>query len=566
MALEPSPDFSIAIVGAGFGGLAVAIGLKTKWRLSDFVIFERGADIGGTWRDNTYPGCSSDVPIHFYSLSTDPKPDWNRRYGTQPEILDYMQSVVDKHGLRTHCRFHTSVDGAEWDADANLWRIETRDVRAAGEKKQLFYATALVSAIGVLVVPRIPMLQGIETFKGEVFHSARWRHDVDLRGKRVGVLGNGSSAAQFIPAIAEDPTVTVVNFVRTAMWYMPRQNSRYSKIAKFAFAHIPLVQLIHRFMIAATIETNYLVMRAKGNSYLGKSFTKKSRDFIKATVPAKYHHVIIPTYPFGCKRIVFDERYLKSLNRSNVCLSFDHIVQVEPDGVITATGEKVSLDVIIYGTGFVTDDYPLNVRGTRGTLKEYNDAHGGPMAYLGSTVPGFPNFFMMQGPNTVTGHTSVLFSEESQVPYLLQLLAPLRAGVLKSVAPTDAATDRYNDMLQERLEDTVWTQCASWYRVGGRGRVFSTFPGPLVLFWWWLRRVRWEDYEIDGPGPGVKEWRRRQAGRSYRALFVEVALVGALVALVYAVLLWGVEPREILEQVGNAVKILWNRLLKRFPV
>lgn len=139
-------------------------------------------------------GCSSDVPIHFYSLSTDPKPDWNRRYGTQPEILDYMQSVVDKHGLRTHCRFHTSVDGAEWDADANLWRIETRDVRAAGEKKQLFYATALVSAIGVLVVPRIPMLQGIETFKGEVFHSARWRHDVDLRGKRVGVLGNGSSA------------------------------------------------------------------------------------------------------------------------------------------------------------------------------------------------------------------------------------------------------------------------------------------------------------------------------------------------------------------------------------
>ena len=197
------------------------------------------------------------------------------------------------------------------------------------------------------------------------------------------------------------------------------------------------------------------------------------------------------------------------------------------------------------------------------------------MAYLGSTVPGFPNFFMMQGtlpereqfpfppthtiatascgsitgPNTVTGHTSVLFSEESQVPYLLQLLAPLRAGVLKSVAPTDAATDRYNAMLQERLEDTVWTQCASWYRVGGRGRVFSTFPGPLVLFWWWLRRVRWEDYEIDGPGPGVKEWRRRQAGRSYRALFVKVALAGALVALVYAVLLWGVEPREILEQV-----------------
>lgn len=211
----------------------------------------------------------------------------------------------------------------------------------------------------------------------------------------------------------------------------------------------------------------------------------------------------------------------------------------------------------------------MNVRGTLGTLKEYNDAHGGPMAYLGSTVPGFPNFFMMEGmsqlvylneslptllqrvpldtgPNTVTGHTSVLFSEETQVPYLLQLLEPVRAGILKSVAPTDAATDRYNDMLQERLNDTVWSQCVSWYRVGGRGRIASTFPGPLVLFWWWLWRLRWEDYEIDGPG--VKEWRRRHARRSSKARFVMLALAGVFVALVSAVLLGGVELKEVPEQ------------------
>lgn len=223
----------------------------------------------------------------------------------------------------------------------------------------------------------------------------------------------------------------------------------------------------------------------------------------------------------------------------------------------------------------------MNVRGTRGTLKEYNDAHGGPMAYLGSTVPGFPNFFMIQGmsqlvylneslptllrrvpldtgPNTVTGHTSVLFSEESQVPYLLQLLEPVRAGLLKSVAPTEAATDRYNDMLQERLKGTVWSQCVSWYRVGGGGRIVSTFPGPLVLFWWWLRRPRWEDYEIDGPG--AKEWRRWHA---LRPRLVMVALAGVFVAPASAVLLGGVQPKEILEQAVRfleALNVVWAEL------
>ncbi|KAF8495884.1 FAD/NAD-P-binding domain-containing protein [Russula emetica] len=585
MALKPSKDFSIAIVGAGFGGLAVAIGLKTKWRLSNFVIFERGADIGGTWRDNTYPGCGSDVPVHFYSFSTDPKPDWDRNFATQPEILEYMHGVVDKYGLRTHCQFHTSVDKAEWDADKNMWRIETRDVRTG--KKQLSHATVLVSAIGILVVPRIPKLQGIESFKGEVFHSARWRHDVDLRGKRVGVLGNGSSATQFIPIISEDPTVTVVNFARTAMWYVSPSKHSYSAFAKWTFANIPLVRFLYRFIIAITFEISFFVMRAKGNNYLGLLYSKSSQRFMKATVPAKYHHLVIPTYPFGCKRIVRDQGYLQSLNRPNVRLTFDHIARVEPDGVVTTIGEKVPLDVIIYATGFITDNYPLDVRGTRNTLKEYNDAHGGPMAYLGSTVPGFPNFFMMQGPNTTTGHTSVIFSEESQVPYLLQLLEPLRAGLLKSVAPTDLATDRYNDMLQERLQDTVWSQCASWYRVGGRGRIASTFPGPLVLFWWWLRRICWEDYEIKGPG--AEEWRRRRHTQcSYKSLLVTVALVGLIVALVFAVLLGVVEPREFLEEAvtfflsyvevvraesrharlmqRNAAKTLWNRLLERFPM
>ncbi|KAI9439246.1 FAD/NAD-P-binding domain-containing protein [Lactarius indigo] len=548
MAHKTSPGFSVSIVGAGFGGLAVAIALKTKWGFDDFVIYERGADVGGTWRDNTFPGCASDVNVHFYSLSTDLKSDWKNSHGTQPEIFGYIQRLTDKYGLRKHCRFHTSLDKAEWDADAKVWCIETRDVRTG--ETQVTRATALVSAIGVLLVPKIPKLQGMESFKGEVFHSARWRHDVDLHGKRVGVLGNGSSASQFIPAISKNPTVSVVNFARTKMWFVPAPLVPYREITKWAFAHIPFVQRIHRFAIAASYEMAFLVFKGKGNHYANKYMTKVSLDYVKKTAPSKYHRLIIPTYPFGCRRIVRDQGYLRSLSRPNVRLTFDNVALVESDGVVTETGEKVHLDVIICGTGFVTDDYPLNVCGTRGTLKEYNDAHGGPTAYLGTTVPGFPNFFMMQGellpwpsivafclsltlphpigsgPNTITGHTSAIFSEESQIPYILQLLAPVRSGALTSVVPTDTATDKYNDMLQVRLNNSVWTQCTSWYRTGARGRIFSTFPGPLVLLWWWLRKPRWDDFEVEGPG--ADEWRRRHESSARKMWAVTITLVVAL--------------------------------------
>jgi len=232
---------------------------------------------------------------------------------------------------------------------------------------------------------------------------------------------------------------------------------------------------------------------------------------------------------------VRDQGYLESLGRPNVRLTFDNITRIEPDGILMETGEKVHLDVIICATGFVTDEYSLDVRGTRGTLKEYNNAHGGPTAYLGTTVPGFPNFFMMQGPNTITGHTSAIFSEEAQIPYILQLLAPVRSGVLTTVVPTDAATDKYNDMLQKRLGNSVWTQCASWYRAGAQGRIFSTFPGPLVLLWWWLRKPRWNDFEVEGPG--AEQWRRRgsRARKAPAVVFMVtlVAVMGVLMLVAY---------------------------------
>ncbi|KAI0260380.1 FAD/NAD-binding domain-containing protein [Gloeopeniophorella convolvens] len=560
MAPKSNHEFNVVIIGSGIGGLLAAIALKTKWGLEDFVIYERASDIGGTWRDNVYPGCASDVPIHNYSLASDPKPDWKRSHALQPEILEYLQGVTDKYGLRSYCKFHTSVDNLEWDPEANVWRIETRDVRT-GETQQS-RATAVVSAIGILVVPRFPTVQGIDSFKGDTFHSARWRKDIDLHGKRVGVLGNGSSACQFIPIISNDPTTSVVNFARTPMWYVPSPFIPYRETTKWIFARFPLVQRLYRYKIAARDDSAYIIFGGK-NSFLGKLWSYSCEKYAKKVAPAKYHDVIIPNYPLGCRRVVRDQGYLEALHRENVRLTFDHIDHVEPDGAVLVTGEKVPLDVIIYGTGFVTDNYPLDVRGPNGTLKEYNDAHGGPMAYLGSTVPGFPNFFMMQGPNTTTGHTSVIYSEESQIPHLLQLLDPLRSGALTSVAPTVAATEKYNDMLQARLENSVWTQCASWYRVGSRGRIFSTFPGPLVLLRWWLRKVRWEDYEV--AGPGAEAWRRSHARRPRGAIALAVTLLGAMGALVSAVFFKGADTAEILKQAETIVNTVWDRALEQLP-
>ncbi|KAI0260368.1 FAD/NAD-P-binding domain-containing protein [Gloeopeniophorella convolvens] len=528
MGPDNKANFNVVVIGAGFGGLATSIALKTKWKLDNFIIYESGGDVGGTWRDNTYPGAGSDIPVHFYSLSSDLKPDWVQSHGTQDEILAYLRSVAEKYGLIEHCRFNTYVHGATWDDDAGVWRVEIEN-RNTG-KREVVRATAIVSALGVLCVPKFPKLSGADTFAGTSFHSARWRHDVDLRGKRIGVIGNGSSAAQLLPIISRDPSVNVVNFSRTPNWFFPAEYKKYSSFEKWAFAHIPFVMKLHRYIIASTCEMRFVIFRGK-KSLIRQFLSKNVLEYMKREAPAEYLEQLIPSYPLGCKRLVRDTDYLSALGRENVRLTFDAIESVEPQGIVTKSGERIPLDVIIYATGFVTNEYPLDIKGPNGTLAEYNTAHGGPMAYLGSTVPGFPNFFMIHGPNTGPGHTSAIFMEEAQVSYLLQLYDPLRKGLLKSIAPTDQVTDKYNKKLQAKLENYVWTQCASWYRVGANGRIATNFPGPLVQFAWWLRKPRWSDYTV--AGPRVAEWEsvRRTRARVAAVRTICILVTAALVVL-----------------------------------
>lgn len=523
-------DPQIAIIGAGVGGLAFAIALKRQWGFKDFIIFERTDDIGGTWRENTYPGCGSDIAIHWYSLSTDLKPDWTRAYAGQPEIQSYWQDLTSKYDLRPSIRFNTNVNSATWNVDEKLWEINTED-RKTGVKTHI-RTKILVSAIGILAEPNTPKFGGVglEGFKGVSFHSARWDHNLVLSGKRVAVIGNGCSATQFVPIISADPTVNVVHFCRTPMWYIPLPQTIYSSFTIWLFRYVPFVARLYRLYTAVKEDTRFIAFRGE-KSFLSRVLARTLRSYITNRAPAEYVDKLIPKYPPGCRRLIPGTDYLGALHRPNLTQNWDKIEGIAEDGIVTSQG-RLPFDVIITATGFVTDKYPVHIRGRTGqTVEEFYDSQGGPTAYLGTTLPGFPNFITVSGPNTVTGHASVIFTDEVQINYALKLLKPVTSSLLTSVEPTVAALNKYNDWISRRLRNSVWTQCVSWYRAGSQGKIFSTFPGPVVLLWWFMRKVNWADFEVIPVEGKAQTWERsKKMGRSVTMLTVlGVLLVGGLV-------------------------------------
>ncbi|THH17022.1 hypothetical protein EW146_g3719 [Bondarzewia mesenterica] len=486
------------------GGMAFAIALKRQWGFEDFVIYERASEVGGTWRDNQYPGCASDVPVHWYSFSTDLKLNWERPYGFRSDIQSYLVDVAAKYSLH-----------------AKLWRILVED--AVTKERREVHAKVLISAIGLFFELNMPKLQGLREFKGELFHSSRWRHDLDLRGKRVAVIGNGCSAIQFVPIISADSTVKVMNFARTPMWFVPRSsNAKYSACAQWAFKKLPLIARLYRAIIMFSFEIRFIVWHGR-NSFFNKLTARLMTWYIKRTAPKEYHDSLIPSYRAwyfsslmidtstsipaalapGCKRVIVDHNYLNALHRPNLTLSWDAIDGITQTGIVTSKGE-IPFDVIICATGFVTDKYPIPIRGRTGqTVEEYWASQGCPTAYLGTTLPGFPNFIMIAGPNAASGHASLTFLEETQVKYALKVIKPVIDNQFASVEPTVHASESYNGHIQRRLAESVFTQCSSWYRVGSGGKIFSMWPGPVTTFWWWTRKVRWSDYLVSRNRTGV---------------------------------------------------------------
>ena len=475
-------DVDVAIVGSGFSGLGAAIRLKQQG-LDDFVVLERGDDVGGTWHYNTYPGCACDVPSHLYSFSFAPNPDWSETYSKQPEIRAYLRRTADRFGVRPHVRLRHEVTAAQWSDEAARWDIET----SAGR----FRARVLVSAAGPLTEPKIPDLPGLGDFEGATFHSARWDHGYDLGGRRVASIGTGASAIQYVPAI--QPQVERLHvFQRTAPWVLPHSTRPISDRERRLYRRFPALQRLVRGGVYAARELA-VVGFAKDPRAMAVAERLARRHMRRQISDPELLEKVTPGYTIGCKRILPSNRWYRALGKPNVELVTGGVERVLPHAVVGADGVEREVDAIVFGTGFHVTDVPLAklVRGRDGrTLEE--SWQGSMRAYLGSTVAGFPNLFLMLGPNTGLGHSSMVYMIESQINYLLGALRAMRERGAATVEVRAEAVERYNDALDERMDGTVWnTGCASWY-LDDTGRNATLWPD-----WTWRFRRRTARFDAE---------------------------------------------------------------------
>ena len=467
----------IAVIGAGFGGIGAAIRLKQQG-YHDFVLLDRGDEVGGTWRDNSYPGCACDVPSHLYSLSFAPNPHWSRSFSGQAEIFAYLRRVADEHGLRPHLRLRHEVLGARWDAASGSWLIDT--------SQDGYQAEFLIAAGGPLSEPAVPDLPGREEFTGEMFHSARWRHDLDLTGRRVAVVGTGASAIQFVPRIAGQ-VQRLHLFQRTAPWVMPRADRSISAAER---ALLRRSSLARRAMRAGV----YWGRELSATAFLRPAFMRAgqavARRHLRRSVPdPQLRALLTPDYTMGCKRVLLSNDYYPALTRDNVEVVPSGVERITPTGVVGHDGTVREVDTIIFGTGFHVTDMPIAAlitgRDGRTLAEAWRES---ARAYLGTSVAGFPNLFLLLGPNTGLGHTSVVFMIECQIGYLLMLLRHTdRTGT--PLEPTQQAQDEYAAGVDRRMRPTVWSTggCRSWY-VDAGGRNSTIWPGYTWSYWLRTRR------------------------------------------------------------------------------
>lgn len=483
-------SLSILIIGTGFGGLGMAIQLR-KAGYRNLTLLEKANRVGGTWRDNTYPGAACDVQSHFYSYSFEPKHDWSRKFGLQSEILGYMEHCVEKYGLGEHIRFNAEVSAAEFDQRRNCWTVTL----TSGET---LTARILITATGQLNQPARPRIAGLDRFEGELFHSARWDHDYDLTGKRVAVIGTGASAIQFVPEIARQ-VKTLNLFQRSAAWVLPKPDRPFRPWEQWLFSKLPVWDRIYRYLIYWKNESRALAFtRFHG---LLEVFARQARQEAKKRVtdPDKLRK-LIPDYQIGCKRILISNDWYPAINQSNVNLVTDAIREIAPDGVVTADGEHYPVDAIILATGFRATEFlsPISISGRNG--KNLNEAwKDGAVAFKGITVSGFPNMFMLYGPNTNLAHNSILYMLESQFRYVLDCLKALDKYPGAAMDVREDRQERFSQVVQSGLEGTVWdTGCMSWY-LDENGKNTVNWPGFTFTYRFATRHADTADYQFLNP-------------------------------------------------------------------
>ncbi len=478
----------VAIIGFGFSGLCLALQLKRSGR-DDFVVLEKSDRLGGTWRDNTYPGAACDVRSFQYCFSFEQKTDWSRMWSGQEEILEYMDDCAKRGGVLPHVRFETEVTSARYDDRDRVWRIETRVGDREGEPLEV---DVLVSGVGQLHKPVFPDIPGRERFAGPSFHSARWDHGVELGGKRIGVIGNGASAIQFVPEIAELAARLVV-FQRTPNWIIPRGDRPYTEAEKARFARSRIWSKLYRWSCYLRQELLFGVM--KGRPRASRETERIALENLHECIEdSELRRKLTPDYPIGAKRILIHDDYYPALARENVDLETSPVESIEAHGVRTSDGRLHELDVIVYATGFDTNTFisPIAIHGLDGISLEkvWKD---GAEAYLGLSVSGFPNFFMMYGPNTNLGHNSIIFMIECQTGYILRMLAALE-GDPRPLELRPEAMAAFNRKLHDELEHTAWAKVDhSWYKTDA-GKITNNWSRTTIRYWWETLRPRLQHY------------------------------------------------------------------------
>ena len=483
-----SRELSVGVVGAGFGGVGIGIRLREAG-VDDFTIFERGETVGGVWRANTYPGAACDVPSHLYSFSFAPGHHWSRRYAPQPEILRYLTETADEFGITPRIRFGTEVTEARFDAEAGRWTLVTD----AGDRHEF---DVLVTACGQLTRPAIPRVEGIDKFEGPVFHSAEWDHEVDLEGRKVAVIGTGASAIQFVPEVAKVAGSTTI-YQRSAPWILPKSDRSYPDWERRIFKRFPLRVAASRLGMFAFFEG--ATYGFTGNRHVMAPFTRLA-DWERRRHLGHDPELLAkatPDYTIGCKRILFTSDWYPTLLRDDVELVTDRVERVTPRGVV-AGGVERDADVIIWGTGFQSHNFvaPMDVHGLGG--RELNEVWGDRAeAYLGTTVSGFPNMFVLYGPNTNHGSGSVPYTLESQFNYIVDAVRRLREHGFLWLDLRPETQARWRAEIEERSKRTVWTSggCANWY-VNEKGENTNNWPGPWLEYRRRTRRINPGDYRV----------------------------------------------------------------------
>ncbi|HET8706918.1 MAG TPA: NAD(P)/FAD-dependent oxidoreductase [Pseudomonadales bacterium] len=476
----------IAIIGTGFGGVGMAIQLK-KAGITDFVILEKRPSVGGVWRENHYPGAACDIPSHLYSFSFERNPNWSRRFSPQAEILAYLQHCVDKYAIAPHIEFNCEVTQAEFREDSGTWLITSADGKEFGCK-------ILITATGQLNRPAYPTIPGQDHFQGITFHSACWDENSDLSNKRIGVIGTGASAIQFVPELQKIASQLTI-FQRSAPYVFEKPDRAYWAVEKALMRLFPFIYDLNRLRIFLLLEARLpLFTFWRGGMAIYNFLFKR---FLKESVQNPFlRDRLIPDYELGCKRILLSNDYYPAIDKPNVEVVTSPIKELTAHSAITDDGRQFELDAIVYGTGFAASDFlaPMKILG-RGGLDLNREWKNGAEAYLGMTVHGFPNLFMMYGPNTNLGHNSIVYMLECQMDYILQCIDNLRGDALKWIDVKKQVQRDFNTMIQDQAQDSVWQSCSSWYK-NKAGKNTNNWTRFCLTYRKLTKQLMLQDYEL----------------------------------------------------------------------